>query len=252
MPKEKIRLDELLVIRGFCEDSKKAQSLILSGSVLIEEQKLTKAGVRVSPNVRIRLLEIIPKNVSRAATKLNYAIGVFKIDVNKKICLDFGASTGGFTQTLLEHGAEKVYAFDVGYGQLAGKLRNDKRVIVRDRFNVKNISVRDFQNEDNKNILIVIDVSFISLTSVFPSIAKLKIESPGILYEVVCLIKPQFECPKEALDKGIVKKKGVHFKVIRKICKSVQNDFRGNILGICESPILGAKGNKEFLLHWVL
>jgi len=251
LPKEKIRLDDLLITRGICDDHKRAESLILSGSVIVDDQRVTKRGLKFPAGVQIRITNVIPETVSRAGTKLSYAIDFFKLDVSGKTCLDFGASTGGFTQVLLEHGAEKVFAFDVGYGQIAGKLRNDKRVIVRDRFNVKNISSQDFTVIGNR-IFIVMDLSFISLLSIFPSISKLKQNLSDINFEIISLIKPQFECSQNDLEKGVVKKKGVHFRVIRKICNSVKKVHSGQILGLCESPILGAKGNKEFFLHWTV
>ncbi|MBE7413230.1 MAG: TlyA family RNA methyltransferase [Leptospiraceae bacterium] len=249
MQKEKIRLDQLLVERGFCEDIKKAESLILSGSVIIENQKVTKKGFLFPKNSKIEILEKIPRIVSRAGEKLEYALKFFQLDVSGKTCLDFGASTGGFTQVLLERGAKNIFAFDVGYGQIAGKLRNDNRVTIKDKFNVKNITEKDFSLDGNE-LVIVMDLSFISLLAIFPSIFKIKKNLPKVRFEIISLIKPQFECAPNLLEKGIVKKKGVHFKVIRKICNSIKKDYLGKIHGLCESPILGRKGNKEFFLYW--
>lgn len=183
MAREKIRLDVLLFERGFADSLEKAKSLILSGSVLVNEQKITKVGFKFSKDSEIRILNIIPEYVSRGVYKLLKAFEVFPLQVDGKLCIDLGASTGGFTQVLLEKGAWKVFACDVGYGQLAEKLRNHSSVIVKDRFHLKNLSSLEIEWENNRfqtphpeSIVIVMDLSFISLRSVFPVIRKLREE----------------------------------------------------------------------------
>lgn len=251
MPKEKVRLDELLVQKKLCENIKRAQSLILSGSVLVNNQKITKSGLQVKVNSQIVIIDKIPEYVSRGAFKLKHAIERFKVKVKDKIAIDLGSSTGGFTQILLEQGVGKVYAFDVGYGQMVSRLRNDYRVKVRDRFNVRNLSWNELDTF-YQNLLIVMDLSFISLFSIFPTIRRLKEDSHTTRIEVISLIKPQFECSKSELVKGIVVDEEVHFKIIKKFIRYIKNELKGKVLGLSTSPISGRDGNREFLLYWEL
>lgn len=242
-------MDKLLLQKQICQDIDRARSLILAGAVLVNGQKVTKSGVKFSSDSEITTLDKIPHYVSRGAYKLKHAIETFNIQAQNKIAIDLGSSTGGFTQVLLELGVEKVYAFDVGYGQMVSKIRNHPNVTVKDRFNVKNISWAELETV-YKKILIVMDLSFISLFSVFPSLFKLKQDSLHTQIEVVSLIKPQFECAKSELAKGVVKDREVHFRIIKKFIKYIKEEMKGEILGLTVSPITGREGNKEFLLYW--
>lgn len=249
MQKEKIRLDTLLVERGLCDDLQRATSLILSGSVIVNGEKITKAGFKYSKDVKLEVLDRIPEYVSRGALKLKSAFKAFEVNSQGKVCVDFGASTGGFTEVLLLGGAEKVFAFDVGYGQMASRLQNNSRVKLKDRFNVKNLSWEDLETKHGY-LLIVMDLSFISLLNIFPVIQKLKSESPNTKFEVVSLIKPQFECLPEQTEKGIVKDARIHLQVLRKITKFLRYEMKAEIKGICNSGIRGASGNREFFIYW--
>jgi len=240
----KIRLDRLLVARGFVESRERGHALILAGQVLVNGQKQDKAGALVPEDAGIRILgEVIPY-VSRGGLKLEGALKGFKISVKGKTALDVGASTGGFTDCLLQHGAEKVYAVDVGYGQLAWKLRQDPRVITIERVNIRDIASSLIPEPIN---IAVIDVSFISLEKVIPSILKfLKPDS-----EIIALIKPQFEVGREQVGKGgIVRDEAARSAAVDRV-----TDFiRGSgfeVKGVIPSPITGQDGNVEFLIHAV-
>ncbi|MCE9501584.1 MAG: TlyA family RNA methyltransferase [Leptospira sp.] len=252
MRKEKIRLDELLLARNFAESIEKSRSLILSGSVLVNGQKIAKAGIKISSDSQIRILDSIPQYVGRGALKLKYALQSCEVNVQDKVCIDMGASTGGFTQILLESKAKKVYAFDVGYGQISQKLRSDPRVIVRDRFNVRQFTLKEIDLGEERDLFVTMDLSFISLLSVFPVIRRIKDENPEIEIEILSLIKPQFECRKEELTKGIVTDPAVHFRILRKITRSIKKEFGGSVQSLCNSPIHGADGNREFFVFWKL
>ena len=192
MQKEKNRLDSILVERGLCDDLSRALSLILSGSVIVNGEKITKAGFKFSKNARIEVLDRIPEYVSRGALKLKSALKAFSVSVDGKICVDLGASTGGFTEVILRNGAEKVFAFDVGYGQMASRLQNNPKVKLKDRFNVKALSWEDLEYKYS-HMFFVMDLSFISLLNIFPVIKNLKTESPKTKFEVISLIKAQCE-----------------------------------------------------------
>lgn len=259
MAKERIRLDSLLLKRGFAETLEKARSLILSGSVLINEQKITKAGLQFPENSEIRILNVIPRYVSRGAYKLLKAFESFSINAKGKVCIDLGASTGGFTEVLLEKGAWKVFACDVGYGQLAERLRNHPSVVVKDRFHLKNLSASevDWENlkglvPDSNSILIVMDLSFISLRSVFPVIKRFRGEKNIPKIECVTLIKPQFEADPKDLVKGVLRNSNVRWKIVRSICKFLKTEIGASNLGLEWSPIEGREGNKEILLYWTI
>ncbi len=249
MQKEKIRLDSLLVERGLCDDTARALSLILSGSVIVNGQKITKAGYKYSRNAKLEVLDRISEYVSRGALKLKSAFKAFSISSQGKNCIDLGASTGGFTEILLLGGAEKVYAFDVGYGQMASRLQNNPKVKLKDRSNVKNLSWEDLEFK-HSHILVVMDLSFISLLNIFPVIQKLKLESPETTFDVVSLIKPQFECLPDQTEKGIVRNSRVHLQVLRKITKYLRYEMKAKVNGICNSGIRGASGNREFFVYW--
>lgn len=249
MQKEKTRLDEILVKRCLANDLKHAASLVISGSVLVNEQKITKPGNRFKEDITIRILNKIPDFVSRGAHKLNYALKHFNVNPENKVCLDLGASTGGFTEALLKQGAARVYAIDVGYGQLAERIRRNERVVVKDRFNVKNLSW-DSLGETFPELLIVMDLSFISLLSIYPVLINLKTENPTSSIMILSLIKPQFECGENETVKGIVKDPRVHFRVLKKIGSYIRRHVNGKLYGFCNSPIKGASGNKEFFVFW--
>lgn len=251
MQKEKNRLDSILVERGLCDDLSRALSLILSGSVIVNGEKITKAGFKFSKNARIEVLDRIPEYVSRGALKLKSALKAFSVSVDGKICVDLGASTGGFTEVILRNGAEKVFAFDVGYGQMASRLQNNPKVKLKDRFNVKALSWEDLEYKYSY-MFFVMDLSFISLLNIFPVIKNLKTESPKTKFEVISLIKPQFECLPDQTEKGIVKNPRVHLQVLKKIIKYLRHELNAKVHGICNSGIRGASGNREFFVYWEL
>ena len=240
----KIRLDRLLVARGFVESRERGHALILAGQVLVNGQKQDKAGALVPEDAGIRILGEVLPYVSRGGLKLEGALKGFKISVEGKTALDVGASTGGFTDCLLQHGAEKVYAVDVGYGQLAWKLRQDPRVITIERVNIRDIASSLIPEPID---IAVIDVSFISLEKVIPSILKfLKPDS-----EIIALIKPQFEVGREQVGKGgIVRDEAARSAAVDR----VKDFIRGSgfeVEGVIPSPITGQDGNVEFLIHGV-
>ena len=234
------RLGKLLLQKGLADSRSKAQALILAGKVYVDGERCTKAGQKVSIDSKLRVEEGL-HFVSRGGIKLEHALRVFNVDVENRICMDVGASTGGFTDCLLKYGAKKVYAVDVGYGQLDWKLRNDPRVVVLEKQNIRYLP-RDAITDDIE--LVVIDTSFISLCIVIPSVMKFL----GNKATMVSLIKPQFEAGRKDIGKGgVVRDYRVHERVKREISDFVfQLGF--DIRGITESPILGSKGNKEFLI----
>ena len=237
-PEKKERIDRLLTLRGLAPSLSQAQRLIMAGQVLVEDQPLVKAGTRVPFHCRISLRSNARKYVSRGGEKLAAALSHFRLNVRDKVALDIGASTGGFTHCLLEHGAGKVYAVDVVYGQLAWQLRQDPRVVPLERVNARYLRVEDLGEQVN---LITIDVSFISLTKILPAMLTLAQKGATIL----ALIKPQFELEKGATQKGVVREPEKHARAIAAI-----GDFCRKLglqqLGIFTSPLLGPKGNKEF------
>ncbi len=239
---KKKRLDTLLVEKGLIESRTSAKGVIMSGAVYVNGQKIDKPGSQVRIDDEIEVRNLIPKFVGRGGLKLDHAIRKFGVDVSGKTCLDIGASTGGFTDCLLQHGADKVYSVDVGYGQLHWKLRNDKRVIIMERLNARYLKNGDIGESVD---IITIDVSFISMKKILtPSIQFFK--RGGIL---LGLIKPQFEVGKGEVGKGgIVRDKGKHISVVMEIEDYIKELGLRNIRTI-ESPILGADGNKEFLVH---
>ncbi len=245
---EKLRLDELLLRLGLANDLSKARSLILSGSVLLNDVVVDKAGVMYPVNSHVRIRAKIGEYVSRGAYKLKPILEKWNISVENQICLDLGASTGGFTQVLLEKKAKMVFAMDVGYGQLAGKLRNDSRVKVLDRFHIKNLSPEIF-TEPVSELFFTMDLSFISLKNVFPHILRLQ-QTMGIHIEGLSLLKPQFEADPNDLEKGILKSKKIQFLICKDMLRYLQKDFI--LKGFTKSPITGADGNEEFFIYWKL
>ena len=243
MSMKKQRLDHLLVARGLCTSREQGKRLILAGEVLVNDEPVTKAGALLAEDAAIRVRQQ-PKYVSRGGLKLEGALDQFGVSVEGKICLDVGASTGGFTDCLLQRGAAKVHAFDVGTNQLVWKLRSDPRVHSREQFNV-----RHMQPEDVGELvdLIVADVSFISLTLVLPP-AFAVLRAGG---DAVVLVKPQFELSKEEIGQGgIVRDPASHEKACRKIEAFVQGQSDLVWKGLIESPIQGTDGNREFLA-WI-
>lgn len=235
-----MRLDQLLVERGLVPSREKARALILAGQVLVNGQKDDKAGHNVSSDSRVELIEP-PRYVGRGGLKLEAALEHFHISAAGKICLDVGSSTGGFTDCLLQHGAKRVYAIDVGTGQLDWKLRNDPRVVVHEQVNARFLSRREVPEPVD---LTVADVSFISVTMILPAIANLL--APDA--EMVILVKPQFELERRQVTRGgIIRDPGLH----RQACQRVEDAVRqlGFQTAIIPSPILGAEGNQEFLLY---
>jgi 23S rRNA (cytidine1920-2'-O)/16S rRNA (cytidine1409-2'-O)-methyltransferase len=240
------RIDLLLVERGLAASREKAQAMVLAGEVLADEQKIGKPGQRVRPDTEIRLLGTAPKFVSRGGQKLEAALDGFGIDVAGKICADIGSSTGGFTDCLLQRGARKVYAVDVGAGQLHWNIRQDPRVLVKDRINARYLT-REILPEPPE--FACCDVSFISVTLIVLALAPLL--QPEA--DLVVLVKPQFEVGKGQVGKGgIVRKPELHREAVEKVRGALEQAGFGRTEER-ESPILGAEGNREFLLHaWEL
>lgn len=240
----KKRLDQLLCEKSLAPDTDIARRLIGAGEVYVNEAIVDKAGALVDEKEPIRLKESSPF-VSRGGMKLNKALEYFHIEVQGKICLDVGASTGGFTDCLLQHGAAKVFAVDVAYGQLAWKLRQDERVVVVERCNARYLDSRTLQGENME--LAVTDVSFISLTSILP--AMIATFSSSI--DILALIKPQFELSRTESAGGVISDPALHQKAIDKIKNFVSGHSRPALhtSGVVPSPILGPKGNKEFIIH---
>lgn len=236
----KRRLDVLLVERGLAESRERAQSLIRAGAVLVDDQPVDKPGTRVPSNAVLRLRETLPY-VSRGGLKLQAALDTFGIDVTGLVAVDVGASTGGFTDCLLQRGAARVYAVDVGYGQLAWSLRQDPRVVVMERTNVRYLEALPEPVD-----LATVDVSFISLELVLPAVMRLL--KPG--GRVIALIKPQFEAGREQVGKGgVVRDPTVHRAVLHRVLTWAAE--RGLILrGLMRSPLEGPAGNVEFLAYW--
>lgn len=238
----KERLDVLLVKKGFYPSREKAKTAIMAGLVFVDGQISDKAGMSINTDCDITVKQDLCPYVSRGGLKLEKAIDLFDIDLKDKVCMDIGASTGGFTDCMLINGASKVYAIDVGYGQLAWKLRSDSRVI-----NIEKCNFRYFDpsHVDEEIDFMSMDVSFISLKLIFPVAAKLLKDGGSIL----CLVKPQFEAGREQVGKnGIVRDTKVHEEVIEKVISYAQEN---NLIAknLTFSPITGAKGNIEYLLH---
>ncbi len=236
----KARLDQLLVSRSLCESREMARRLILAGEVRVQGVANPKPGLQVPTDVVIEVKEM-PKYVGRGGLKLEKALDEFTIDPKEWTVLDIGASTGGFTDCLLQRGATKAYTLDVGTNQLAWKIRSDPRVVAREQFNARYLGPDDLPEKVD---LIVIDVSFISLTLILgPAFSVLKPEG-----SVVCLIKPQFELTRELVGKGgVVREPGLREAAVEKIRRHVTEDLAKEWRGVVASPISGADGNQEFL-----
>lgn len=238
MPKQ--RLDQLLVARGLCESREKAQRAIMAGRVRVGEQRADKAGARYEDGVEI-FVKAADRYVGRGGVKLEAALAHFAIDPSGAICLDIGASTGGFTDCLLQHGAAKVHAIDVGHSQLHWRIRSDPRVVVREKLNARFLTPDEVPDAID---LCVIDVSFISLSLILPRAFELLIPT-GV---IVALIKPQFELGREDVGKGgIVREPALHDRAVAGMRAFVEGTLGKSWCGVLPSPILGAEGNTEFL-----
>lgn len=245
----KTRLDKLLVERGLVPSRERAQALILAGKVLVNDQKKDKAGTAVDGDARIRLLGEDLKYVSRGGLKLEKALDHWKVDVTGRVCLDVGASTGGFTDCLLQRGAARVIAIDTGYGQLDMKLRQDPRVRLLEKTNARYLSREDVGEIVH---LIVMDVSFISATLVLPAVVNAAFPAEPAARagkHAIVLVKPQFEAGREHVGKaGIVWDEQVQLAAVEKV-RTALAGLRATHTDYIDSPILGAEGNREFLLH---
>ncbi len=237
---EKLRLDVLLFEKKLAPSREKARLLIMEGLVYVDNQKSDKPGTQISVEANIEVRGNKLKYVSRGGLKLEKAMENFPIDLKDKVCMDVGASTGGFTDCMLQNGAKKVYAIDVGYGQLAWSLRTDDRVVNLERQNARYLTKEQVGDEVD---FVSIDVSFISLKIILPAIRDLLSSDANL----VCLIKPQFEAGREKVGKkGVVKDKAVHIEVVETICEfAVNNGY--SVCGLDFSPIKGPEGNIEYL-----
>lgn len=238
----KKRADIILYEKGLVDSREKGKRVIMEGSVFVGNVRIDKPGEKLDEDAPITIKENPNIYVSRGGLKLERAIDKFNLCLENKIAMDIGASTGGFTDCMLRQGAAKVFAVDVGYGQLDWKLRNDPRVVVMERTNIRNVTKDDIKEDIN---FVSIDVSFISLRLVLP-VAKSLLDENG---EIVCLIKPQFEAGKDKVGKkGIVREKEIHFDVIKGIIEFCAEIHLG-VIGLTFSPITGATGNIEFLAY---
>lgn len=241
---KKIRLDVAVFERGYAPSREKAKAIIMAGQVFVNNQKVDKAGTEIKEDDVLEVRGTTLKYVSRGGLKLEKAMQEFPIDLNGKICMDVGASTGGFTDCMLMNGAVKVYSIDVGYGQLAWKLRCDERVVNLEKTNFRYVT---YEQVKDKIDFASVDVSFISLKHILPNLNALLHENG----QAVCLIKPQFEAGKEKVGKkGVVRDKEVHLEVVRSVVEmAIKNGF--SVKGLQFSPIKGPEGNIEYLIYLV-
>lgn len=238
---EKTRLDIALVERGLAKSREKAKALIMAGKILVNEQKIDKAGTNISKDADIRILGTDNPYVSRGGLKLIKAIEYFSLNLNDLVMADIGSSTGGFTDCSLQHGAKRVYAVDVGYGQLDWKLRTDSRVINMERTNARYLTPEKL---GEKVDFVSIDVSFISLDKILPAVKEISKETA----EIIALIKPQFEAGKERIGKkGVVKDPKIHLDIIEDIFLLAE-ELGFVVHGLTYSPVKGPEGNIEYLL----
>ena len=241
----KVRLDKLLVDRGLARSRERAQALILAGRVLVNEQKIEKSGAPVESDCALRLLGDDLRYVSRGGLKLEKALEHWSIEVNGRVCLDVGASTGGFSDCLLQHGAARVIAVDTGYGQMDAVLRKDPRMKLLERTNARYLQAGEVGEAVS---LVVMDVSFISATLVLPPVVAAVQGAGGEARELVVLVKPQFEVGRERVGKGgIVRDEAAQTAALEKVRGCVE--ALGYKTEAIDSPILGAEGNREFLLY---
>ena len=241
---KKIRLDQLVFDRGLTESRERARTTIMSGVVFVNGQRVDKPGTAIDPEAVIEIHGDVLPFVSRGGFKLDKALKVFPVDPEGKVCLDCGASTGGFTDVLLQHGARKVYSVDVGYGQLAWKLRTDERVVNLERTNLRYVTREQIPEPIE---LAVMDVSFISIRLILPAVKELL--CPDADY--ICLIKPQFEAGREEVGKkGVVRDPAVHERVVQGILDFAP-EIGFSVVGLDFSPIKGPEGNIEYLCHLI-
>lgn len=239
---KKERLDVLLVNRGLAPSREKAKAIIMSGNVFVDNQREDKAGQQFDPKVDIVVKGGEMKYVSRGGYKLEKAMEQFPIDLQGKVCMDVGSSTGGFTDCMLQNGAFSVYAIDVGTNQLAWKLRQDERVVCMEKTNIRYVTPEDIPHLAQ---FVSIDVAFISLTKVLPAVINLMEDEA----QIVCLIKPQFEAGREKVGKkGVVRDASVHLEVVERIVTFAM-DMGFHVMGLTYSPIRGPEGNIEYLLY---
>ena len=238
----RIRLDQLVVERGLAPSRERARALILAGQVTVDDRPATKAGTAVDDQSAVALLSPDHPYAGRGGLKLAHALDTFHIDVSGRDCLDIGASTGGFTDVLLQRGAARVVALDVGHGQLDWKLRNDTRVIVIERFNARHLAPADLPGPVD---FVCIDVSFISLRQILPAVTPVLRSSA----DVVALVKPQFEAGRAEVRKGIIRDPAVHARVLDEV-EAAGAEVGLSRVASTPSPITGQKGNVEFLVHF--
>ena len=240
---DKKRVDVALVERGLAQSREKAQALVMSGVVYIGENKVDKASAQVTPEDELIVRQTGTGYVSRGALKLEKGLAVFGVEAKDRVAMDLGASTGGFTDVLLQNGAAHVYAIDVGYGQLDWKLRNDPRVTVMERTNARYLTADDLPLRPTLGVM---DVSFISITKILPAAAVIMGENG----EFISLIKPQFEAGRDRVGKkGVVRDAQVHLDVVKEILHFIDADMGWTAQNLSFSPIKGPEGNIEFLVH---
>jgi 23S rRNA (cytidine1920-2'-O)/16S rRNA (cytidine1409-2'-O)-methyltransferase len=244
----RMRLDKLLLQRGLAPSRERAQALVLAGRVLVNEQKIEKSGANVDEDAELRILGDEMPYVSRGGLKLARAIEHWNIDIRGKVCMDIGASTGGFSDCLLQNGAAQVIAVDTGYGQIDMKLRNDVRVRLLEKTNARYLTAEQLWPDGMARVpisLVVMDVSFISATLVLPAVVR----CVGDDFELVVLVKPQFEVGRENVGKGgIVRDAEAQQMAVERV-RMMVSELGGAEIEVIESPILGTEGNREFLLH---
>ena len=240
---DKKRVDVALVERGLAQSREKAQALVMSGVVYIDENKVDKASAQVTPEDELIVRQTGTGYVSRGALKLEKGFAVFGVEAKDRVAMDLGASTGGFTDVLLQNGAAHVYAIDVGYGQLDWKLRNDPRVTVMERTNARYLTADDLPLRPTLGVM---DVSFISITKILPAAAAIMGENG----EFISLIKPQFEAGRDRVGKkGVVRDAQVHLDVVKEILHFIDADMGWTAQNLSFSPIKGPEGHIEFLVH---
>jgi 23S rRNA (cytidine1920-2'-O)/16S rRNA (cytidine1409-2'-O)-methyltransferase len=237
----RVRLDQLVVERGLAPSRERARAMILAGQVTVDDRPATKAGATVDDQAAVALLAPDHPYAGRGGLKLAHALDTFQIDVRGRDCLDIGASTGGFTDVLLQRGAARVVALDVGHGQLDWKLRNDARVVVMERFNARYLTLQDLPGPVD---LVAIDVSFISLRQILPPLTPVIRRDA----DVVALVKPQFEAGRSEVRKGIIRDPAVHARVLEEVAAAAREVGLSRVAST-PSPITGQKGNVEFLVH---
>lgn len=239
---KKQRLDNILTQRHLASSVRHARALIMAGQIIVDDRVIDKPGTLIAPAAAVRIKNPQPAYVGRGGVKLEKPLAVFQVPVANAVVLDVGASTGGFTDCLLQHGAGLVFAVDVGYGQLAWKLQQDPRVVRRDRINVRDLSPADLLP---RPVLAVIDASFTSLQKLLPHVAKLISPDGALLF----LVKPQFEVQRQAVEPGGLVKDPKQYQLVLQRMVETAGDLKLRVIGILESPLPGRKGNREFFMY---